>query len=370
MPKTRQKVEGQNNLYFDDRYQKYIFRKYSASLRGEVEIQLRAKTLKQACLERDECLVQMGAGEIRQKRSHRTFGYYFGELLNEVMTGKAQKTFIDFETIGRLYLLPYFKYTDINRIGPMWEKYKTRQRLMTPGRKLHHDRKHLIRVLRYANRDRHLMQGIPELPLDREDKAVRTGSVYSPDEVRRLLNGAKDNWKLIVELAVIHGLRIGEILKLRRENFKSELGFLELASRSIKTREPRIVPLEGSTAHNLRLWLLTHSSPYVFPHRDDPSRPMKHYNRSWERLKRRAGISGKTFHDTRHTSVTWALELNHNPKLVQKTRGMSPQVMDRIYVHSQLKFASKLNTQLRKKISPIRVNSGKTKGGHENALVN
>lgn len=360
MAKYRKKIEGYPNLYSDSRYPgQFILRKYSALHGGEVETILQAKTLKQACIERDRLLAEFGSGRIVKKSLRKTFGNYFFELL-EIMSTKSEKTFIDFETIGRLYLLPAFENVELSRIDARWEWYKAKQRLANPERKLHHDRKHLIRVMRYANKFTPIPGGVPELPLDAVDKVVKTGGVYTPEEVRRLLAASSPKWQLIIELGVIYGMRIGEIIGLKRSDFLGDA--ISLPSRSVKTREPRIIPLEIETAKKISQLLNAHAGLYVFPHTTNPTLPMRHYGRTWARIKRRAGVLNKTFHDTRHTSVTWALEAGHSPKLVQKTRGMSSQVMDRIYSHAQTDIAKQMGRDLRGKLNLVRGNSGKFSG--------
>lgn len=358
MPKGRL-ATGQKNIAYDSIRDQYVFRK-RASGGGEVEIPLKAKTLKQAIRERDELLQEMGAGRITGGK-RRTVAKVAFKII-DIMERKAEKTFEDFETTARLHLLPVLGHCDVNRVGARWEHYKAVQRGKNPNRKLTHDRKHLIRILRYAHRERPLANGLPELPLDLADKHVRLGHVYTTDEVKRLVRAAGPRWRLILDLAVIYGMRIGEILKLRREYVDFDRHEIRLPSRTIKTREPRVIPIEVGTERAIRA-VLHLDSPWVFPNRRDPQRPMRHYGRSWKRLKARARVTHGTFHDIRHTNVTWALELGHAPALIQKTRGMSPQVMERIYAHSQLRFASQLNREIRGR---LRENVGK-KPRRENA---
>jgi integrase len=202
-------------------------------------------------------------------------------------------------------------------------------------------------MLRYAHKQRAL-QVVPELTLDASEREAEPGRVYSPEEFRKLWAAANPKWKLILEMAAIMGMRRGEIRNLRWDYLDFQEGLIRLPKEATKTRRGRTVPVEPGILEALKTIepLIRPESGWVFPNSKDKALPMNPTDRTWRRIQRRAGVKGK-FHWLRHSNVSWAVRGGFAPKLVKKTRGMSSQVMDRIYTHADISDAAAMNSHVR-----------------------
>lgn len=179
---------------------------------------------------------------------------------------------------------------------------------------------------------------------------------------RRLLKAAEsDRFHALYVLALCLGLRRGELLGLRWGDVDLEAGRLEvvhtlqrvdgkLSLVPPKTEDSaRTVPLPGICvealkAHRRRQF---HERSDAFPDWEEhgllfPSRrgtPLEPDNlrRSWEPLRRAAGLEGMRFHDLRHTCVTLLLNLEVPPQVVREIVGHSDiGVTMTIYAHASL----------------------------------
>jgi integrase len=202
-------------------------------------------------------------------------------------------------------------------------------------------------MLRYAHKQRALAV-VPELELDASEREPEPGRVYSADEFRRLWAASNPKWKLILEMAAIMGMRRGEIRNLRWDYLDFKEGLIRLPKEATKTRRGRTVPVEPQILEALRTLepLIRPKSGWVFPNSKDNNLAMNPTDRTWRRIQKRAGVKGK-FHWLRHSNVSWAVRGGFAPKLVQKTRGMSSQVMDRIYTHADISDAAAMNSHVR-----------------------
>lgn len=102
--------------------------------------------------------------------------------------------------------------------------------------------------------------------------------------------------KAMILLALDSGLRRGEILKLRWEDFDFVLGSIRILGTHTKTERERLVPLSARTIEELRrvMELPGDEMPFNF----------KSFKRSFATATRIAGIEGLQFRDLRRTAIT------------------------------------------------------------------
>ena len=105
----------------------------------------------------------------------------------------------------------------------------------------------------------------------------------------------------IVRLLLLTGCRKSEILRLRREEVKSDR--LELAD---SKTGPRTVLLNAPARQIVERRLRQGNGPWVFPSSLDPSRPRCPNLLLWRRARREAGIGDVRLHDLRHTVASQA----------------------------------------------------------------
>jgi integrase len=128
-------------------------------------------------------------------------------------------------------------------------------------------------------------------------------------------------------LALETGGRIGELCRLRRQDFDAKLGALRI--RSIKGGRDRSFTLEPETAKDLRGLFRSSDSPF-----DGDSSPKDRYRKFWNYVRKTAGLPGLRFHDLRHTFASEFLRRGAARRLLQdQLRHRTSRMTDR-YSHS------------------------------------
>jgi integrase len=118
------------------------------------------------------------------------------------------------------------------------------------------------------------------------------------EELQRLLDACarvRSTWlPTLIRLAIETGMRRGELLDLRWSNVDLQVCTVRLTK--AKNGHPRIVPLSS-----LAVRLLSGA-----PRTDERVFPVtaNAFRLAWERLRRRAGVTGLRFHDFRHEAVS------------------------------------------------------------------
>lgn len=197
------------------------------------------------------------------------------------------------------------------------------------------------------------------------------------EQARLVLDAAQDDrLRALYVLALFLGLRRGELLGLRWADVDLEAGTLEIAQALQRVRgelrfvrpktrnSARTIPLPdvcrtalrehgkrqaGEVAEAGDEW---HDSGLVFTTKVGTPIEPDNLRRSWEPLRRAAGLEGVRFHDIRHTCVTLLLNLGIAPNTVMEIVGHSHiGVTMEIYAHASLeekrKALERLDGQLR-----------------------
>jgi integrase len=175
-------------------------------------------------------------------------------------------------------------------------------------------------------------------------------TVLTPKQVQRLLDVARqDEWYALWRLAVMTGMRRGELLGLRREDIDFEAGVL-FVRRTVVWAGKGVVVSPPKTRRSLRALLLDpetlaaleeHASrhaacTWLWSCTEEPPSP-RLLNARFERLLQRAGLPHIRFHDLRHTNATLGLLAGVDPKVMQARLGhhSAAFTMDR-YQHVML----------------------------------
>lgn len=143
-----------------------------------------------------------------------------------------------------------------------------------------------------------------------EVRNVRTGFFEEP-ECRAVLARLDDDVQPVVEFAYLTGWRRGEILPLEWRQVDFTAGVVRLEPGTTKNDEGRTFPFDVLPAlgellrrQRERTTAVERATgriiPWVF-HRD--GRPIKAFDRAWEKACAAAGLAGKLFHDFRRTAV-------------------------------------------------------------------
>jgi integrase len=179
----------------------------------------------------------------------------------------------------------------------------------------------LRRVLRLAIQDGQLdrspMQGLKFLPEAQKDRFL------SDDELLRIqAHAGPDAWGQIA-FAIETGLRLSEQFTLRWEQVSFDA--LTVTLPLPKSGQTKRIPLSDEAARILRGLGSFLESPWVFPDPQDPLKPENGYRVAdrFERVLKRAGITGATWHTLRHTRASRLLQAGVDIVTVSKLLGHS-----------------------------------------------
>jgi len=169
---------------------------------------------------------------------------------------------------------------------------------------------------------------------EREPKQER--KLLSLAEVRMLISNLIDPCRTVAIVAVLAGMRIGEILALRWKRIKFQRGTLEVAETFSdgvfgppKTRSSRrVIPMstalqEALESHKCR-WLRIGPEDLVFcTSTGTPLSPKNLYNRVLAPTCDRVGLPRVSWHSFRHTNATLLGEVGESLKTAQAILGHS-----------------------------------------------
>lgn len=236
---------------------------------------------------------------------------------------------------------PHCAYLDqFERDYPeVWSAYKRDQAVLTPGRKLGHDRRILLQALKGAFRKGWLTRdfGTTDLPLLERSDPI--GRILERPEVERLMPYVEQNPRLHLQvlLALVMGMRKREILHLRVSEVDLKRQMINLKGRRVKTRRGREVPIHERVLPILKAWIAQCEGEFVFPAIYSGgylalNQCQDSNTSAWERVRRLAKVKCR-FHDLRHTAISRMLEAGMPDASISMVTGASRKVIDRVYAH-------------------------------------
>jgi integrase len=147
--------------------------------------------------------------------------------------------------------------------------------------------------------------------------------VLTPAERWRLLKEVmRPEWgsiRVIVLLALFHGFRKGELLRLERSHVNRKRREIHVVYG--KGGRSRIVPVRASVWRRLERHLSVGDQEWVFESPRRPGQPWQDVKSVFGRLLERCGINDFVFHDLRHTAATRMLEAGVDIRTVQMILG-------------------------------------------------
>lgn len=364
-PKRFFRVKGAKNIYFcvqTDIYylnqqinRKRIF--LSTGVKGEGEI------IEEADGWYVKAIKGLGAAktavhELRNskkgpRRNRPTFAH-FSDLTMEIQKTKAPRTYVVAKD-GDKNLRPFFEkecpYLDsfMKNYEQVWARYKTHMAKEKPGRKLAHDRKYLIMVLRRAKKQKAISEDFVkgDFPLNEVTEPV---GIYLEDwQIKRLLEAAMDlgeegNIKIYqqIMLSAHLGLRKSEILKLNIAEVNLRTREIDLNAERLKIRKRRgmRIPIQDDVYPILKELVKAAQGPFLFPRiytnrkgrPVDWENPQTDNNDVFERVKMKAKIDCR-FHDLRHTAITNMIASGIPLPTVSDVMGATPETCTKVYNH-------------------------------------
>lgn len=161
----------------------------------------------------------------------------------------------------------------------------------------------LTRAVEWDMIDANPLRGVGKLGLKESPSRIR---YLSKDEYAALKSKAHKLLADIITVAVETGLRSEELLSLKRE----QVDAVRREIRLIETKSgiPRIVPLSDVAAARISAQPVAINSKWVWHVK---GARLKTIRAGFVGACRRAGITGVTFHDLRHTFASWAVQGLH-----------------------------------------------------------
>jgi integrase len=160
-------------------------------------------------------------------------------------------------------------------------------------------------AFRLAMRHKQLNEA-PFIPRLSEIGNERTG-FFEPEDFQAVVEHLPDYLQDFARFAYITGWRRGAVISLAWTDVGDDVIYLQ--AKNSKTRKPESIPLEGELAEIIerrRAAMVTESAPgvvrfaeHVF-HRD--GRRLGDFRKSWASACKKAGLTGKLFHDLRRTA--------------------------------------------------------------------
>ena len=157
--------------------------------------------------------------------------------------------------------------------------------------------------------------------------------VVSPEEEEKLVRNAAPYIQDLIRFALNTGLRIGEIFSLQWSSVDWEKSILNVFAP--KTQKTRVVPLNVEARKVLEYWALGKRNEFVF-YNPETGKPFVDLKAGFGLARRKAGISGVTWHTLRHTFASRLVNRGVDIVTVQELLGHSTVTVTMRYTHTNL----------------------------------
>ena len=160
----------------------------------------------------------------------------------------------------------------------------------------------------------------------------------SEEELRRLWDALERHPNRraagAVQLQVLTGARLGEVLGARCSDFDLDRGVWRKPSHQTKQKRTEHVPLSGAALDLLRGLIAGRNDldAWLFPGRVE-GQPLKEIKRFWASLTKMAGIEGYRLHDNRHTFASHLVSSGLSLEIVGRLLGHTSAETTKRYAH-------------------------------------
>ncbi len=156
--------------------------------------------------------------------------------------------------------------------------------------------------------------------------------VLSSDEVKRLIEITQNiKHKLIIKLLYGCGLRVSEVINLKKKDIDFEGGLIKI--RLSKGRKDRHVNLPSSLKEELKKYVGLNEGEFLFPSNRGGKLTTATIRKIIKNSSKKAGIKKQIHpHSLRHSFATHLLENGTDLKIIQKLLGHSDLKTTQIYL--------------------------------------
>lgn len=262
-------------------------------------------------------------------------------LNNHSKLSKAYKSYINDVSRYRNHILPFFKNYRLENInsGTIKDYVAYRQSKL--------DRRGNIPKPATINKDLEILSKIFTDAVDREllDKKPKIQKLKVPetpiewlkeDEIRKFLDATEEEYLPMFAFAVYTGMRLGELINLRKSDVDVENSRITVAvgnadTNTTKSKKPRHIPINENLFSHIEKAFMT-PGEYMFPNKFGERRC--DVGKAFERALEKAGIERHIrFHDLRHTFASHFAMKSGNLLALKEILGHSDLKMVLRYAH-------------------------------------
>ncbi|MFN2582049.1 MAG: tyrosine-type recombinase/integrase [Candidatus Dormibacteria bacterium] len=294
-------------------------------------------------------LTQQRDSGLPMPTGRQTVASFLAEWLQSQRSQLRPKSWRRHEEHIRLHIAPFIGGVRLRRVTPQHlnQLYANRLAAGLSPVSVHHIHATVHRALVHAVRWGLVTRNVADL-VDPPRVQHREMLVLSPDQVRRLLEAAKDGpLEALVALAVSTGLRRGELLALRWRDVDLDAGVLGVVGTLQRDYNRKLVISETKTARSRRqVELSALAVAALRRHRAQQTEVRLLLGEEWDDhdlvfpnpfgkpqdgshllvgqfvpLLQRAGLPKIRLHDLRHTAATLLLGRGLHPKIVSEMLG-------------------------------------------------
>lgn len=199
-----------------------------------------------------------------------------------------------------------------------------------------------------ANKLRDLLSKMFNLAIQwgwRSDNPVKGIEKYKEYKRHRWLNNEEvqklwyaldsypnQNVSNVIRLLLLTGSRRNEVLYATWDQFDLEMGVWTKPAHTTKQRRMEHLPLSTSALDILIKMKDESISPFLFPGKV-PGRPLQEIKKSWDTIRKKAGIPDVRLHDLRHTHASHLVSSGLSLSIVGKLLGHTQASTTQRYAH-------------------------------------
>lgn len=157
--------------------------------------------------------------------------------------------------------------------------------------------------------------------------------ILTIEEIRKIINIVENiKHKLIIKLLYGTGLRVGEIVELKKENLNFNEGLIHI--QLAKGKKDRFVKIPISLSEDLENYCKLNSKKYLFESNRGGKLTIKSIQKIVKNSAKKAKIKKRVYpHLLRHSFATHLLEAGTDLRIIQKLLGHSDIKTTQIYTH-------------------------------------
>lgn len=208
------------------------------------------------------------AASVKSLRKQSVRDYLEEWLESYVRVNLRPSTYDDYRRTIKNYIVPYIGHVPLNQLSPAMVD-KMFQQILDKGLKpsTAAGAKRVLSVaLGHARKYRYVEVNVARDTLTKFGKAEKTPSPYTPEQMRRLLEGVVGtDWEMPVMLGGLYGMRRSEILGLRWKNVNLEQGVFDVVEQlpfHVPPKTTIITEMAPPKSNGRRLPITSVARPY------------------------------------------------------------------------------------------------------------